>query len=183
MPKPQNWPDHYIDVTLDDFERRSYCAIGVFTAWFAACEDMLTYILAYLTDAGDTEKFHLVVSGMDARVKCERLRKAIRAYSDMDGNFKERLGFYEGRIIKTRNKLAHSLCTPLEREKRIYFNHFSRTHLDARKPDHINLEDLLCLCDWLAWYANDLQECARRVPETGKVRIDDPQSPPPKVFG
>jgi hypothetical protein len=181
MSETPNPPNHYID-RLTEFDQQAYCAVGIFTAWFACCEDMLTFILAFLTEASDAKKFRLVVSGMDARVKCERLRKAIKAYSEMDENFKVRLTFYEQTLIKLRNNIAHSMCTPIAAENRIYFNHFSRTHLHDEKPDHIDLDKLHYICDWLAWYANDLQECAQHVPSTKKVRIDTPQSPPPTVF-
>ena len=59
-------------------DRDLYLHIGYFMSWFSAVELKITFFLALVLDDRQLEDFELLVKGMDARVKCERLRKACK---------------------------------------------------------------------------------------------------------
>lgn len=57
-------------------DRDLYLHAGYFMTWFNQIESQLTFLLAKVLGMRDLEQFELLIGGMDARVKCERLKKA-----------------------------------------------------------------------------------------------------------
>lgn len=51
--------------------------------WFGVVEIIITRVLADVLEFDDFEMFDLLTRGIDARVKCERLRKACQKYLPM----------------------------------------------------------------------------------------------------
>jgi hypothetical protein len=59
-------------------DRDMFLHVGYFLCWFAHVELNLTFLLARAINHRQLDDFELLVKGMDARVKCERLRKALK---------------------------------------------------------------------------------------------------------
>ncbi len=61
---------------LDGSDKEMPSHLGVYLQWFGIAEVCITTMLAIVLRFSDWEKFEIIVRGMDARVKCERLRQA-----------------------------------------------------------------------------------------------------------
>lgn len=167
---------------IDDLthqEIRHYAIVGKFFTNFAFCELILTHLLAHLIKARDMEAFELVVRGMDARVKSERMRRAFAKYGLMGEGFKVRLDFFDKHAIPLRNLLAHNA-------------HFAPSH-DAdhlligrpSKPasflpgesETVSVERIEDVSDWLHGWAMAI---ATTLPiRDGQIfEIDHPAMPP-----
>jgi hypothetical protein len=95
-------------IALSGDEGNLYLDLGYFISWFAVSEFRITSLLQAATTSQNTTAFDLLTKGMDARVKCERLRAACDLFLPMGSNLDTRLGVFERHIIPLPNKLAHS---------------------------------------------------------------------------
>ena len=98
-------------IHLSESERIVPSHLGFFLMWFGIAELTLTEMLAYVLGQQDMGRFELLVRGMDARVKCERLRKACKKYRPMGPGLSKAVAYLEQESIPLRNKLAH--CWPV----------------------------------------------------------------------
>ena len=89
-----------------------YAALGIFHCWFSAVELTITYMLAKFCGTIDTEVFYIVSKGMDARVKCERLKSIASRSTTFGKNFTRALKDFEEVVIPTRNALSHHALLP-----------------------------------------------------------------------
>lgn len=163
--------------------RDLYLHIGYFITWFTTVETHLTFQLAITLDYSQLGDFELLVKGMDARVKCERLRKACKNRRPMGTNFAKRLLFFEKRMIPLRNKLTHSLVAMPDRSGAFYFTSLSRIPSAALGLDHVGEppesmtgHQLFEHGFWLNCFAADLAEVLRTGFRGKTLEIDHPRS-------
>jgi hypothetical protein len=84
-------------------------ATGYYLYWFASVEIVITHLLVHVLGYdGDPEKVDILVSGMDARVKCERLKRASDRYKPLGPNLSELLEHFADKHIDLRNLISHS---------------------------------------------------------------------------
>lgn len=93
--------------------------IGHFMMWFGTTEMFLTRTLAFTLNMRDLQRFDLLCKGMDARVKCERLRKSIKQYHSAGPVFLAELKRFEEKSIPLRNRISHSW--PVQHDGTVYF--------------------------------------------------------------
>lgn len=132
--------------------------IGHFMMWFGTAEMFLTRILAFALDINDMRKFELLVKGMDARVKCERFRKATKSHLPAGPILLKALSRFENKMIPLRNKISHSW--PVLHEETVYFCHVGRGALDpnniVRDGTEISFDTLFLEGLWLNLFTSRL---------------------------
>ena len=103
LPKDLHMDDaHYYPV---------YAGLGFFQTSFTTAEAFLTMLLAALCKA-PIDRFEITARGLDARIKCERIRVAAKQFSALGPNYDDWLSTFERSCIKLRNKLNHNLVFP-----------------------------------------------------------------------
>jgi hypothetical protein len=109
---------HFLE---EDVHGAAYTHLGHFMAWFSIAEMNLTVTLGVVVQAANMESFELLVRGMDARIKCERLRAAVTAVSTLGPNIASRIDHFEKKICKLRNLMAHRWPAFDEASQTVYF--------------------------------------------------------------
>ena len=171
--------------------------LGHYFMWYGIVEVNITTLLANVLGYHEYDRMEFLTRGMDARVKCERLRQAAKAYSKLGPNLSVRLSYFERYCTPLRNKLAH--CWPyFDKEKRIIeFSTIGRAAKFLRdspltplkiEPEKIHIDDLLSEAAWLNSFAVDLIDAISVLvhgespeivdPKSGLPLEDHPENPP-----
>jgi hypothetical protein len=158
---------------------------GYYLIWYAAVEFQITTMLAIVLDFPRWERLHHLIRGMDARIKCARLREAAAEFRPLGENLAARLTFFENHCIPLRNKLAHS--TPIfDSKSRIV--HFTNTRYMPVPVDgdlnrewqsdapQIHLDDFFSQACWLNLFATDLTAAVNSLIDGGLPEIISPKS-------
>lgn len=177
------------DYMFGSDDRHVYLHVGHFMLWFAAAEVGVTLLLALATRSIDIKGFRQLVRGMDARVKCERLRSAAKDYKPIGPNLATRLEFFEKTMVKTRNLLTHSAVLLPEPRQMIYFASFGAFGTHDAPPDYdgdaapsMEAIELFKQGLWLNSFHTDLESVAREDAHSTTLEIDHPRSPTPTEF-
>ena len=100
------------DLHMDDARYQPvYAGLGFFQTSFTTAEAFLTMLLAALCKA-PMDRFEITARGLDARIKCERIRAAAKQFSALGPNYDDWLSTFERPCIKLRNKMNHNLVFP-----------------------------------------------------------------------
>ena len=158
--------------------------LGNYLQWFGIAEVNVTTMLAFILNLTQWEQLEYVVRGMDARVKCERLRQAAKAYRPLGDNVKASLSVFEQKCIPLRNRAAHSWPFLDAKTDIISFATFGR--MPDRAEDgrwefdpstrQIHIDDLFSQAMWLNSFANDFSRALQRATDGGPLEVDDPKS-------
>ncbi len=178
------------DEWLSSNDRHLYSHIGFFMSWFAAAEMSVSFLLALATKSIDMEGFKLLVRGMDARVKCERLRKASKSYKPIGAALDDRLKNFEKTMIGTRNKIAHSVVVCPEPFDKIYFcshnewpsQYFEVADKNPNPPEFISTIALFKQGLWLNFFSYDLHSLVKTEAQAVVLEITHPHSPTRQAF-
>lgn len=103
-PLMQGLKDHFLTAEAANLQSN----IGHFIMWFGTAEMFLTRLLAHLVGMHDMEKFDLLCKGMDARIKCERFKKAAKQAGGLGKSF-----LMSFRILKKINPSSQSHLSQL----------------------------------------------------------------------
>lgn len=171
-------------------DRNQYLHVGYFLTWYLSVELALTQLLAIAAGARDARIFDVLVSGMDARVKCERLRAISQLNLQLGRNLSDRLTFFERRMVKTRNRLSHNSLVVPEGSEKIYFVSISQFPKSAYgtqsaaldEAPHMPLLDLFEQGYWLNHFSDDLAALPDPQPQSRILEIEKPRSPLPQAF-
>lgn len=175
-------------LAFDGPDRDLYLHIGNFTIWFGAVEVRITHLLQLATGVTDRVMFELLIKGMDARVKVERLRRAAKTGGPKLGpNLTARLESFEKQSIPVRNKIAHSSIIKHPREDTFFFSDVVRmpfkvftgeAHPDPRwnNPDQIAGLRLYGHGLWLNQFSDDLSGAIERGIRASMLEIVRPRS-------
>jgi hypothetical protein len=159
-------------------DRTLYLHLGYFIMQFSIVELLITELLNKATGDMDYEKFDLLVRGMDARVKCERLKQA-KQFFPLGPNLKARIDHFEMTMVPLRNRITHS-WTQTHDDGRIYFATVGRIVGSKSVPTHsTTYDEVLVHGLWLNLLCRDLLS-ALRLSGTKMCEINDPQSGLPK---
>lgn len=162
-----------------------YLHIGHFMSWFSAAEIRITMLLQVATENRDAESFELLTRGMDARIKCERLRKACKKEDLLGPNLAQRLRIFENRVIPLRNKLAHCMVMApdpnggifyLSTLARLPYKAFEREQ-SGLEPESMRSIDLFRWGHWTCLFSWDLQPALHETTKSGKFEVENPRSP------
>ncbi|MGC5777587.1 hypothetical protein [Methylobacterium sp. NFXW15] len=165
-----------------------YTLLGYFTLNFCTCEAIITRLLSWVLDMQDENKFDLLVRGMDARTKCERLRQAAQVYSPMEAKLEARVLHYLTVVIPTRNKLMHSW--PQMHGDSIYFTtvslrapglEFLNPHTTRPLAPHIEINEFFRQGMWLGEFADDLLRASQNFTDHRHLGIIAPHSSLPQI--
>jgi hypothetical protein len=97
------------DETFNSPDQEQFLHIGHFISWYATAEFALTMILHQFSGRIHPSNFHLLTLGMDAKLKAERLKHALKlATWIMDGGLLKRMEHFGQTHVKIRNYLVHS---------------------------------------------------------------------------
>src|SRR6266542_1022975 len=158
-----------------------FASLGYFHMWFSAADQWLTVILANLCDAPDAQKFAVAVSGMDSRMKCERLRRAAKLSSLPIGPcFRSWLDDFEKKSVPFRNKISHRLLLPSQDGKGFYVTPFGEgDHMLAQKHPDVSASLLMNHAIWLQAFAEVIDEIAHawRQARTLETAVLNPRPP------
>lgn len=157
-----------------------YAAIGVFHCTFTALDLSLTYLLARMCDAHSTETFNLLVGGMDARVKCERIKKASRVSCKLGSVFERCLTDFEKRIIPFRNKISHNLLLPHNSADGFMLLQLGKLPELEDKPS-LKLDVFYDRAKWLTAFNAAIHKSLSVPTLPDSFEIDDPGQCPPKA--
>ncbi len=166
-------------------DRDLYVHIGYFMSWFSAVELKITLLLAVVLNYRQLNDFDLLVRGMDARVKCERLRRACKNRINIGPNFENRLRTFEDVSIPLRNKIGHRHLSNPGAGKTVYMMTLSRTAGSAfgmrqvgELPDQMPMLELFEHAYWLHLFSEDLLTATHvTVAQSGTLEIEQPRSP------
>ena len=157
--------------------------LGYFLMWFSTTEMLITRTLSVILGQKDMGRFDLLVKGMDARVKCERLRKACKKYNPMGENYAKSSARFEKTSIGIRNKLAHSWAVNLGPDDP--FIHLTSVHRvppgtieprpDIGTAETIRMDDLFREALWLNSYSQDLLGSLEALGDGKPLEIADPR--------
>jgi hypothetical protein len=161
--------------------------IGYFLMWYGAAEVGITTMLALVLDFRNFEKLEFIVRGMDARVKCERLRQASKKYMALGPEIEVRLRYFEKTIVPLRNKIAHSWPYLDETSGHVLFGSVGipdegTAKFAAMKAISIHLDDLFDAAAWVHLFAQDVHDAIRSAIRGGALEVANPQSDRPKEF-
>lgn len=141
----------------------------------------LTRLLAFLVGMNNMKTFDLLCKGMDARVKCERLRKAAKQAHPLGPIFTDQLSRFEQKSIAVRNKVSHSW--PVLDNGTIYF---CNVKTGAFRPENFEKDgtemlatDLFMEGLWLNAFSKNVCSAINNVSSGGPLEVVfDGQSPP-----
>jgi hypothetical protein len=169
MPKPNRLADLAVQRKWD-----TYAYIGEFVCCFSSTENALALVLSNLLAAKSIDRFEIVVRGMDARVKCERLRAMVALDGSIGPNLEARLRVFERSIIKQRNKLAHNwlIIDPKAPDD----IQMVQTYIGEHKPPSVSTKRHANLSYWLINFNVDLFKALRALLSTGIFETDHPLS-------
>lgn len=170
---------------FDHGYRDLYMDIGFFNVQFAAAELGLTSLLMIATQSGDFKAFDLLVSGMDARTKLARFRKAAKLHGKIGPKLDERLKVFEDQSIKLRNKLAHGTILPCADNPEFYQivsilkqpEGISPRHRRTEKPERFRADRIWKHGLWLNKFVTDLGTVGFAWLFNQEFEISSPKSP------
>jgi hypothetical protein len=179
-------------VRKDIFEsedRNLFLHLGYFVAWYGSTEIWLTYLLSIAVNTNDLDSFNLLTRGMDAKVKCERLRAACRFNGYTIGpNLDDRLAYFHERIIRTRNRILHTFPVVLDDDlNTIHFTTIGkipgqvRGYVDGGVPTML-LDQLFEQGYWLNHFAEDISSITKKRIDPKTLEIANPLSTLPTEF-
>lgn len=171
-------------LSSDDARLSSH--LGFFVKMFGLAEMSVTAALFVVLDMKDVIRAEYLTKGMDAGVKCQRLRQAAKAYKPLGPHLKEQLEIFEIDCIPTRNRLAHSWPYLETHSNIIYFASFSNlpdTDIKAppknlRKLDGIHIDDLFTLGVWMDEFEGDIRSAIRATQPGKLLEIADERKSP-----
>jgi hypothetical protein len=170
---------------FDGEDRDHYLHIGYFIAWYSSVELGITGLLAMATNSQNLDAFELLVYGMDAKTKVERLRKASKTGVTLGQNLSDRLTFFYDKIIPIRNSLVHSGLTQDPQKTALHFSSLAKLPFYAigqpqrgAKPTRMPYRKLFEYALWLNFFSDDLIKIINAVPPK-IIEIDHPRSPKP----
>lgn len=166
--------------------------VGYFIVWYSAAELALTTILAVASKSPDLEIFDSLCSGMDARVKIERLRRIRKPFGGIGPNLDLRLRHFDDKARKIRNIVAHSFIGRSESGEERYFAsalsslpwkelNEKSPHPNPKQPRIITPGELLGWGGWLALLCDDLSACFNAAALTGVFEIENPKTMVPQA--
>jgi hypothetical protein len=122
---------------------------------------------------------------MDARVKVERLRKAMEKsrVMTMGPNLSGRLSLFYDMIIPIRNKMAHLTLSSDPKKETVHFASIAKLPFYAHgldqqgeRPPSMPLIDVFEHALWLNFFSDDLNKVLNQFPRQ-TLEIDHPRSP------
>lgn len=152
--------------------------LGFYVMWFAVVEVQVTAALAAVLGLRPLARAEVVMRGMDARVKCDRLRQAAKKYHPIGPNLAVRLKYFEKKSIPLRNSVVHTWPV-IEDDGMVHFDTMGRLHglpQTEFPPASIHLDELMCEGLWLNHFSQDLQLATFSLVRDKKFEIDDPKS-------
>ncbi len=165
--------------------RDIYLHTGYFMNFFALVEINITYLLGLVLETREPAGFDLLVRGMDARVKVERLRKACKLKERPLGHhIKLRLNYFEQTIIPLRNRLTHAVLTQTDDEggdggEWLHFATLVNLSAKAGQPESMRTATLFERGRWLQLFGQDLNALLNEG-FAKTLEINNPQSPVPQ---
>jgi hypothetical protein len=184
-------PDDFLEKWKNQLslEEADLCLhLGFFIQWYSAVEVWITFLLARVLDQRDPENFELLTAGMDAKIKCERLRTGCRINDFTLGvNLDDRLTYFQERIVPVRNKISHNWATVPEGSKLIHFTTFSRVPGQKRQfraggPTTVALQIIFDHGLWLDHFSEDISTLTGQEPLPKLLEIANPQTSLPTEF-
>jgi hypothetical protein len=170
---------------FDGEDRDHYLHIGYFMSWYSSVELGITFLLAIATGIRNLEAFELLVRGMDARVKIDRLRKAIdqSATITIGPNLSSRIDLFYDKIIPVRNNVAHASLASDPQRQTLHFASLAKLPFHAHglfqhgePPPSVPLIDIFEHALWLNFFSDDLNKAINQFPRQ-MLEIDNPRSP------
>jgi hypothetical protein len=164
--------------------------VGYFIIWFSAAELGITTLLAVASNSGELGVFDTLCSGMDARVKVERLRRIRKSRGGIGPNLDARLRYFDEKARKIRNLVAHSYMGVTENMPGRYFaaslGSLPWKELNTPAPMGIQAPpriltpaELLGWGGWLARFCEDLSACFNQAATGGAFEIENAKSQVP----
>jgi hypothetical protein len=150
-------------------DQQLYLHIGFFIYWYASAETAITVMLNRFTGRQHPTSFHLLTRGMDAKLKCERLKEAIEhAGCTIEQPLAKRFEHFTRRLSTLRNQLVHNF--PYYRNDAFQLVSVGAPPHDpedpiegAPKPQTIPSLELYERAKWLQAFANDLYKILETV--------------------
>ena len=158
--------------------------------WFSAVELQITLLLAIATNAQsekDIAAFEILTRGMDARVKCHRLREASGLHKTIGPKLDARICHFVEKLVKRRNQIAHSLIVMANGDKEMHFTNLARMPFRAlghdqigKLPIMVSTEQFFFEAFWLRAFSLDLSRVSETQAQSKILEIESPVSPVPK---
>jgi hypothetical protein len=180
--------DSYREAAFTGPDHNLYLHVGHFIAWYNMVEWRITILMAAVTGEDDFAAFSLLVRGMDAATKIQRFRKLCAVKKRTIGpKLSERLKFYEDKICKLRDRLAHSPLIAGDDDPK-YFHHVAIDRsLDralgiAKKSqlppaDRLEKISLFEKGYWMNHFTDDLNQVLAEYTPSKTLEITNPSSP------
>jgi hypothetical protein len=158
-----------------------YQHIGYFCTWFGQVELQITFLMALLNNSPDFVGFDLLIKGMDARVKIERLTKLLklRAAYEKKSNLGQRLIHFETLIVPLRNRIMHSgFYSTHDPESVLHLTSLTKFPAggpipnpipDTEDADSITYLRLFKAGLWLNYFNDDLTSIYKGIPQSERV--------------
>lgn len=160
--------------------------IGDFVLNFSTAEMWITNALYWILGITDSARLEHLTKGMDARVKCERLRQAAKAYCQLGPHLSAGLAIFEEDCIPTRNRIAHTWPYLNPATRIIQFSSLANLpDLEATKPPPtlakthgIHIDDLFCQGMWLNKFGSDIHSALMQAKRGEHLEITDERKRP-----
>lgn len=151
--------------------------IGYFLMWFGTAEVGITTLLALILKLGPMDRIEYLVRGMDARVKCERVREAAASLYPLGPNLDARLKYFQETIVPIRNGIAHSWTVMDAKTKIVSFRSagkvISSAHNDP-KVRRMTLDELMDYGIWVHAFGAEIFEVITGAVDEQPLEIVDP---------
>jgi hypothetical protein len=131
-----------------------YMHVGYFFTWYNTVEWQITHIMAIVLREQDLASFALLIGNINAGAKVIRLKRLceIKKWT-IEQPLLDRLGYFERRICRLRNRLAHSGLGRDETKPRFFLMQLDRLPWKAfgmevprgeqpQPPEHIDAMEL-----------------------------------------
>lgn len=164
--------------------------LGTYLMFFGTAEVHLTTMMAAAAGITDFDSAEILIRGMDARVKIERLRQAVKKDDKKLGpNLNALVEVYLQKCLPLRNKIAHSW--PLTEGRSVHFGSMTTIKkatkggetIDLASVDTVHLDDLMSQAMWLNTLTQDLAAAMHHYSKTGVFEVTEPKSDLPKLEG
>lgn len=176
------------DQAFNGPDRDLYLHIGHFLTWYNMVEWRLTVLMAMVAGEKDLAAFSLLVRGMDAKTKVQRLRKLCAVKKRTIGpNLLSRLKYYEDKSCTLRDRISHSPLIAGDTDPK-YFHHVAidrslekalgipktSTMAPADTLEKISLFEKGC---WMNHFTDDLNKVLDQRTHSETLEIMNPKSP------
>lgn len=167
--------------------------LGFFICWFGQVEMALTILLGALVNSMDLRGIEVLVQGMDARVKVQRLRALAKQRSPIQegSNLDVRLKYFHDKMIKLRNNISHAgFSSSGGDDQQLHFLSIRRFpkeldrswHPDFEEADTISFLNIFKAGLWLNFFSQDLTGLLSHEKIAKGLEIENPHSWEPKAF-